>query len=146
MAFNSAITQDVVQVGAGERWSDHNVILAEKDYADGLKIGRFAQYKAGELTNVDSTATPLVAGVVLRNAAAPIEYGAVLNKDLVQQANFVRAGLVTVDVKSGESPSKFGAVYFDNATGEATATDTDIDAKAEFIQEVKGGVWLIRIK
>jgi len=143
MAFSSSITQDVVQVGAGERWGSQNIILAEKDYVDGLKVGRFAQYKAGELTNLDGTASPVIAGVVLRNVASPIEYGAVFNKELVQQANYLRVGLTTVDVKDGETPTKFGAVYADNATGEATATDTDIATGAEFIQEVKDGVWLI---
>jgi hypothetical protein len=50
-----------------------------------------------------------------------------------------------VRVATGETPAQFGAVYADNATGEATATDTDIAVSGEFIEEVQDGVWLIRL-
>jgi hypothetical protein len=61
----------------------------------------------------------------------------------------MRQGLVTVGIKEGETPAKFGTVYASNAgdanDGLATATNTDIEVSGEFIEEITDNVWLIRL-
>jgi len=74
-----------------------------------------------------------------------VEDGATVDANLYGQVEYIRQGLVTVRVATGETPAQFGAVYADNATGEATATDTDIAVSGEFIEEFQDGVWLIRL-
>lgn len=146
MAFQTGYLADPVKVGAGERFGSVNIILSATTFEDGLKVGKFAQLKAGSIDNLDETATPVIAGVVLRNVASPVEDGSAIDGSLYGQVEYIRQGLVTVSVKEGETPVQFGTVYADNETGEATATDTDIETSAEFIEEVQAGVWLIRLK
>lgn len=147
MAFSTGYLDDPQKVGAGERYGSNHVILTALDFEDSLKVGRFAKLDTGSLDNVDGSASPVFAGVVLRNPAAPVEDGAVVDADLYSQVEYIRQGLVTVDVKSGETPALFGRVYVSNAgdanDGLATATNTDEAVNAEFIAEVQSGVWLI---
>jgi hypothetical protein len=146
MAFQTGYLADPVKVGAGERFGSVNIILSATDFEDGLKVGKFAQLKGGSITNLDETSTPVIAGVVLRNVASPVEDGGIIDGSLFGQVEYLRQGLVTVSVKAGETPVQFGEVYADNETGEATADDDDVATGAEFIEEVQAGVWLIRLK
>lgn len=150
MAFSSAFVNDPERVGAGERFGSVNISLNATDFEDGLKIGRFAKLDTGSIDNMDGSATPVVAGVVLRTASRAVEDGDTVGATLYGQCEYMRQGMVTVAVKAGETPALFGTVYASNAgdadDGLATATDTDIETTAEFIKEVKPGVWLIRIK
>lgn len=145
MAFATGYLSDPNQVGAGERFGRTNIILSADTFEDGLKLGHFVKLDTGSIDNLDTSATPVIAGVVLRNAAAPVEDGATVDASLYSSVEYMRQGLVTVRVATGETPAQFGAVYADNATGEATATDTDIAVSGEFIEEVQAGVWLIRL-
>lgn len=145
MAFTTGYLPDQPQVGAGERYGNNNIILTARTFEDGLKVGRFAKLDSGSLDNLDGSATPVIAGVVLRTAVTPIEDAGTIDSTLYGQVEYVRQGLVTVDVKAGESPAQFGPVYADNATGEATATGTDIAVSGEYIEQVQAGVWLIRL-
>jgi len=143
MAFGTGYLDDPQKVGAGERWGNSHLILTAREFEDGLLVGRFAQLLNGVLSNLDETAEPVLAGVVLRNPAAPVEDEGTVDADLYGQVEYVRRGPVTVRVAEGETPAQFGRVYVDNATGEATADDTDVPTSAEFIEEVQDGVWLI---
>lgn len=145
MAFETGYLDDPQRVGAGERYGNNNIVLTARTFENGLKVGHFAKLDTGSLDNLDTSATPVIAGVVLRNPAAPVEDGATVDADLYGQVEYIRQGLVTVRVAEGETPAQFGTVYADNATGEATATDTDIEVSGEFIEEVQDGVWLIRL-
>lgn len=152
MAFPSAFTTDPIQVGAGELWGRNNIVLTARAFEDGLVIGRFAKLDAGSLDNVDSSATPVIAGVVLRNAANPIEDGSTIDGDLYKQCEYLRQGLVTVDVVAADTPAQFGAVFVSNTAGADAGKATTVDgeatvaANAEFIEEVKPNVWLVRLK
>lgn len=151
MAFSTGYLADPSKVGSGERYGSVNIVLTAKTFEDNLLMGRFAKLDAGSLDNLDSSATPVIAGVVLRNAASPVEDGGAVDSDLYSQVEYMRQGLVTVDVKTGDTPAQFGTVYADNVTaleyGKATTTAlNNIETTAEFIEEVKTGVWLIRIK
>lgn len=145
MAFETRYLADPQKIGAGERFGNNNIVLTARTFENGLKVGHFAKLDTGSLDNLDTSATPVIAGVVLRNPAAPVEDGATVDANLYGQVEYIRQGLVTVRVATGETPAQFGAVYADNATGEATATDTDIAVSGEFIEEVQDGVWLIRL-
>lgn len=146
MAFNTGYLEDPSQVLAGTLFGGAHVILSEPTFEDGLKVGRFAKLDSGSLDNLDSSATPVIAGVVVRNVAGAVEDGQTIDAAYRSFADYARAGLIAVDVKSGETPAYGGAVYADNATGEATATDTDIATNGEFIKELASGLWLIRLK
>jgi hypothetical protein len=149
MAFGTAYLADPAAVGGGERQGSSHVIFAASVFEDNLKIGRFAKLDTGSIDNMDGSATPQIAGVVLRNIAGPVEDGALIDAQLYETIDYVRGGLVTVNVKTGETPSVLGKVYASNAgdanDGLATATGTDVPTNAEFIAEVQTGVWLIYV-
>lgn len=152
MAFTTGYLGDPSRVGAGERWDPNSaVVLTATDFEDGLVVGRFAKMDSGSLDNMDGSATPVIAGVVLRNVASPVEDGETVDATLFEQWEYQREGFVTVAVKDGETaPAMFGTVYASNAgdadDGLATSTGTDVETTAEFIRVVKPGVWLVNIK
>jgi hypothetical protein len=149
MAFSTGLLGDPNKVGGGERYDDAMLVLSATTFEDNLKVGRFAKLDTGSIDNFDGSATPVIAGVVLRNVANPVEDAGVIDADLYSQVEYIRQGLVTVEVKSGETPTQFGRVYISNAgdanDGLATATNTDVDANAEFIEEVDTNVWMIYV-
>lgn len=146
MAFATGALIDNKVIGSGELYGVNNTVLTAITFEDSLRVGRFAKLDTGSIDNLDGSATPTIAGVVLRKVSNDVESGAVIDSGLFSQIEYVRAGLVSVDLKSGETPVQFGAVYASNTTGEATATNTDIATGAEFIKEVSTGVWLVRLK
>lgn len=151
MSFSTGYLGDPSRVGAGERWDPNSALaLTATTFEDGLVVGRFAKLDTDSIDNMDGSATPVIAGVVLRNVASPVEDGGTVDASLYDQVQYQREGLVTVELKDGETPTQFGTVYASNAgdadDGTATATDTDIDTGAEFVQEVATNVWLIRLK
>jgi len=147
MAFSSAFSNEIGAVAGGERFGTNNIILANTVFEDELKIGRFAKLDTAQIDNMDGSVTPEIVGVIIRDETRAVEDGAVIDKELYSQINYMRSGLVSVDVKSGETPALLERVYVSNAgdanDGLATATNTDVAVNAEFIQEIKTGVWLI---
>ncbi len=150
MAFPTGYQADPTQIGGGERQGG-GTNLALTTFEDGLLIGRFAKLDAGSIDNMDGSATPVIAGVPLRNVAAPVEDGAAVDASLYEKIELRRSGLVTVFVKTGETaPALFGTVYASNAgdanDGLATSTGTDVEVpNCEFIEEKAAGVWLVRL-
>lgn len=149
MSFGTGYLDDPQAVHSGERLGVNNIILSETTFEDQLKVGRFAKLDTGSVDNMDGSATPVIAGVILRNVANAVEDGGVIDSALYSQIDYIRQGLVTVEVKAGETPALFGRVYISNAgdanDGMATATNTDVPVNAEFIYEVQANVWLIYI-
>ena len=158
MAFQTGYLADPVKVGAGERFGSVNIILSATTFEDQLKVGRFAKLDTGSIDNMDGSSTPVIAGVVLRNVAAPVEDGGEIDSGLYGQVEYLRQGLVTVEVATGITPTQFDKVYANNSDsaeyGKATTEADDgagtpvdnIDTGAEFIEEVQAGVWLVRLK
>jgi hypothetical protein len=152
MAFSNQNLTQIEGVDGGVQ-SNHpaNMVFTYANYEDLLKAGRFAKIDAGRLDNMDGSATPNIAGVVLRYPYMTIEDGGAYDSTVVPQVyGVLYKGLVTVDVKSGElAPVKFGKVYVSNAgdadDGLATSKVTDIDFGVKFIEEVKTGVWLVLV-
>jgi len=152
MTFPTRPTIDVAGVGSGQP-SDifAKFILSAEVFEDGLNIGRFAKLDTGSIDNMDASATPVLAGVVVRNVANPIEDGDTYKTANTIAVEYVRAGIVTVEVKTGETPAKFGAVFAHNLAdadaGKAVTAVTDsVATTAEFISEISPNVWTIRLK
>lgn len=149
MGFATGYLDDPSKVGAGERHGSNLIILSFDNFEDNLKVGRFAKLEAGRIDNMDGSVSPVIAGLVLRNAAAPVEDGILIDTALYSHVDLLHMGLGTVRVKAGETPAPFGLVYASNDgdanDGMATADSSDVATGARFIQEVQDGVWLISL-
>ena len=149
MAFATGHLDDPQKAGSGELLGTSHIALAATTFEDGLKIGRFAKLDGGSIDNLDGSITPVIAGVILRNDAGIVEDGGTIDSSVYGQIEYLRQGLVTVDVKTDETPALFGRVYASHAgdanDGLATADNTDVDTNAEFITEIQTDVWLIYI-
>lgn len=152
MAFSKTFTDDPRPISSGEIKGINYHVLTATDYEDGLVSGRFAKIDAGSLDNLDASANPVIAGVVLRRISEQIEEGSILDSEIFSEAEFIRAGMVTVDAIAGESPSMFQAVFAHNAAGADIGKATLVDdgdtepTGAEYIENVADNVWLIRLK
>lgn len=147
MAFATGTLNDIAGVGSGERYGKSNVELSATVFEDGLIVGRFAKLDTASIDLLDGSATPSLAGVVLRSVSMDLESGQAIDADIYNQIAYMRSGLCTVAVKTGESPAVLGRVYVSNDgdanDGLATATNTDVAVNAEFIMEIKTDTWLI---
>lgn len=142
MAFGSSAGDISIQpVDGGEVW-ENNFFITTGKFSQGIKTRKFASYNNGVL---ETGITGTLAGVVVRDIAGSLEVGA--DDDVhphTQHVTFVRAGVVSVDVKIGDVPVWAGKVYTD-ADGRATTDNTKTLTNAEFIREIKTDVWLIRL-
>lgn len=152
MAFSTPFSNDPNQVQAGERFGSTQVILSSTTFENGLKVGRFAKLDTGSIDNLDASATPVIAGVVLSNVASAVEDSDAVDSTLCSQVDYVRQGLVTVEVKAGETPAQFTEVFAHNVADAdagkalAGAGAGAVATGAEFIQQVQANVWLVRLK
>ena len=147
MVFPSSASAEMPVVGAGVcTVPEKSIILTSTDgrvpFEDGLIIGRVAQIKAGVLSNMDATPTPVIAGVVMRQPNRPVDEDMIYSKQMTDNVNFVRSGMVTVE-GTGTAPDYLKPVYC-NTDGVATKSNSDTALNAEFIEEIQTGVWLIR--
>ena len=152
MAFETGYLSDFNKVGAGEEYGVNNRILGHRSYEDGLKVGRFAKVDSGRLDNMDGSATPVIAGVVIRTPTTSVEADGTIDADLTTgSVSYMQSGFVTVEVKAGQTPTYKGTVYASNA-GDAndgtaqTGATNGVDTGAIFIEEIQSGVWLIEQK
>ena len=149
MSFTTGYLSDPAKSGAGELYGVDHTVLGSETFEDGLKVGRFAKLDGGSLDNMDGSATPVIAGVVIRTPSATVEAGDSINADLTTGGvSYAQRGLVSVSLKAGETPVIKGVVYASNAgdvnDGLAQAVVTDgVDTGAVFLEEIKTGVWLI---
>lgn len=149
MGFSDSIKQ---RTGAGAGEASH-ILYADthniNQWQDGIKIGRIAQLKAGVVSDMDGTTNPVIVGAVIKEVNA-IEDGMTYNKVSMKQINTLYAGKISVEVKTGDTPARFGKVYVDNSSaGEYGKVTTDsvngIPMDAIFVAEEQAGVWSIRI-
>lgn len=157
-AFTSHDFKEILEVDAGELNPNlsYKIDTYTANYNAPLNTGKFAIIKTGNLANMDKTATPVVAGLVLQSVVNAIESGETYVKTgdgAVYQVDVVSWGLATVAVKAGDTPAKFGAVYAVNSglvdadLGKATTTSTDnVLVKGYFNREIKTGVWEVFIQ
>lgn len=133
-------------IGAGEIDLSRKGIYTTSNFKAGeVIIGSFIALGA----NGDYTSTigdNPIAGVALRMVSSAIQSGTSIDPDVNPQLEYVRWGHeVTVAVKAGATPTRFGKVYVDATTGEATATDTDKAFSAEFVEKIDDSTWWIRL-
>lgn len=153
MAFTSAVLEESKKLGSGEvlRTRPYNV-EAFSTFENGLVMGRFAKYDAGSVDNLDNSATPKIAGIVTRLIGG--EQGVNTYRKtgtLVDTvAEIMTTGFATVDVVSGNTPSRYGIAYAVNASGsgadfgKATTTSTNnVDSGYVFWEQVDTNVWLV---
>ena len=152
MSFPTGSIIDHQKIGAGECYGDTLVQTADT-FENGLVVGVFAKLDTGSLDNLDSSATPVIAGVVLRDIASPVEDGAVYNTDLYKQVDYAVHNYVSVQAVSGQTPDAGDAIYAENQTpadyGKATTTSGgNADADAVFVKLIDeaNDVWQIRFK
>ena len=156
MAFTSHNFTEIANVGAGvlNPTLPHKISTYTVNYNSPLTIGRIAQIKSGKLANLDATATPVIAGLILESVANPMENGNTFTQAgdaSVYQVDAVEWGLGTVDVVAGVTPAKFGKVYAVNTAaadiGKATTVSTNnVEVKGYFNREISPNVWEIFIQ
>ena len=156
MAFTSHNFTEIANVGAGvlNPTLPHKISTYTVNYNSPLAIGRIAQIKAGKLANLDATATPVIAGLVLSSVVNPMENGNTFTQTgdaAVYQVDSLEWGLGTVDVVAGVTPAKFGKVYAVNTAGadigKATTVSTgNVEVKGYFNREISPNVWEIFIQ
>lgn len=149
MSFSTGALDDPQKAGAGERHGTNLLVLTALVFENNLVIGRFAKMLAGSLDNLDGVAAPLIAGVVMRNVANPVEDLGVIDSALYGQVEYARQGLVTVRARAGETPTLFDRIYASNDgdanDGMATVAAADIETDAQFIEVIDTDVWLIHL-
>ncbi|PUE66747.1 hypothetical protein [Arcobacter lacus] len=158
MAFASYDYAQIGNVDAGviNQTLPAKISTYTANYNAPLKTGKFSIIKTGNLANMDKSATPVVAGLVLQSVVNAIESGETFVKTgdgAVYQLDVLEWGLGTVDVKAGDTPTKFGKIYAVNSgsvdadLGKATTTATDnVEVKGYFNREIKAGVWEVFIQ
>ena len=158
MAFTNDSYTEIGDVDAGviNGVLPYKVDTYTANYNAPLNTGKFAIIKSGNLANMDKTATPVVAGLVLQSMVNAIENRETFVKTgdgAAYQVDVVSWGLATVAVKSGDTPAKFGAIYAVNSgvvdadLGKATTTPTNnVAVKGYFNREIKTGVWEVFIQ
>lgn len=147
MAFSNTALNEMDKPGSGIEQGNANIIFSSATFEEGLIPGRFAKLDTGSIDNLDGSANPVIPGVVLYNPSSTIEDNGTFYRKYHPNINYIVRGIVTVDVKAGETPAAFGDVYASNAAdvsaGKATANDTDIATGWKFHREIKSGVWEI---
>lgn len=156
MAFDNTTLANIADLPAGEviKSSPYNVSAFEL-FEDGLVEGRFAKYDTGSIDNLDSSATPVIAGIVKRKPTGEIGTGvySTSGAEIDQVAEVVTFGFATVTVTAAAAPSKYDAVnVINDATADAgKATDAAVAAgiisagDVIFWEEKAADVWLVRI-
>lgn len=151
-AFTSTVLGDAPGIDAGEVIaSKPNNVEAYSVFEEGVTVGRFVKYDAGSIDKLDASATPVIAGVVRRKTnrvLGDVDYNAAQDQ-VVEVVDF---GHVTVTVTATANPTKFAPVYVSNTadaeTGKATQSSvgTLLVAGAVFWEQIKTGVWVVRLK
>ena len=150
MPFETQTFTDPALVDAGIALSHDGFLQTWTTFENGLLSGRFAKLDAGSIDNIDASASPVIAGVVLRDLSSPVDKDAfTTDSGDVTQVSVLEQGVVAVAVKAGDTPVYRGAINVHNAAdadaGKAT-TGAGVAVDGYFVREIKTGVWLIRLK
>jgi len=155
MSFTNTTLQDNPDLGAGEviKASPHNVSAFEL-FEDGLVEGRFCKFDTGSIDNLDSSATPVIAGIARRKITGEIGTGiySTTGQEIDQVAEVINFGFATVTVTDAASPAKYDAVNVvnDGTADAGKATETAVVAgiisagDVVFWEQKAAGVWLVR--
>jgi len=153
MSFDNTILENVAGLPAGSVIKAMpSMTLAFELFEDGLVEGRFCKFAAGQVDNLDSSATPVLAGVVTRKITGEIGSGvySTTGNNIDSVAEVCNFGFVTVAVTDAATPAKYDQVYTVNAATADAGKGTDDSGElivpgAIFWEEKEAGVWLVRI-
>lgn len=154
MAFNEAVVTTPPDLMPGEfiAASPYNCSAFDV-WEEGLVPGRFVKYDAGSIDLLDTSATPVIAGVVRRKISSALENLTYTKLGIApdQVAEIVNFGLVSVEVLAGDTPARFQQVYAVNTAGAnlgkatETATNNAIVPGCVFWEAKRPGTWLVLI-
>lgn len=157
MSFNTTantVLRDQLDLGAGSviASAPHSVQGFEV-WEEGLVPGRFVKHDTGSIDLLDTSATPLIAGVVRRKIASALENPNYTKLGIApdQVAEVVNFGYVTVEVPTGVTPAKYGQVYAVNIAGADIGKATTVSASnvavpgCVFWEVKRANVWLVLI-
>lgn len=129
-----------------------NMTYPADKFVDGLKVGLVAQFNSdNKVANYGSGASQTEAGVVAYNPSATIDGGGTYNSsNLDISAEVIEFGVVSVIVKTGQTPTKFGQVYVSTSSDslgqvQTSATNGNIYDNAVFFAKISDSVWHIKI-
>ena len=157
MAFTNTVLEQIPDLPAGEVIaSSPHCIVPFDNFEDQLVPGKFVKLDTGRIDNMDGSATPKIVGISRRKIASALDQvnyrtaasGAIATDSCAEVINF---GFATVEVPSGVTPAKYGAVYAVNAAGSAAnfgkattvATDNVAVPDCIFWEAKADGVWLV---
>ena len=154
MAFNDTVLATQPDLMAGEviASAPHSVSAFEV-WQEGLVPGRFAKYDTGSADLLDTSATPIIAGVVRRKIASALENATYTKLGIApdQVAEICNFGFVTVEVPTGITPAKYGQVYAVNIAGADIGKATTVSASnvavpgCVFWEAKAANVWLVLV-
>jgi hypothetical protein len=154
MAFNEAVVTTPPDLMPGEfiAASPYNCSAFDV-WEEGLIPGRFVKYDAGSIDLLDTSATPVIAGVVRRKISSALENLTYTKLGIApdQVAEIVNFGFVSVEVLAGDTPARFQQVYAVNTAGAnlgkatETATNNAIVPGCVFWEAKRPGTWLVLI-
>ena len=154
MAFDNTVLQDNADLGAGEviKASPYNVSAFEI-FQDGLIEGRFVKYDTGSIDILDSSATPVIAGIARRKITGEIGTGvySTTGQEIDQVAEVINFGFATVTVTDAADPSKYDPVYVINLDTAEAGKATEIVGTNLLVEDVvfweqkAANVWLVRL-
>jgi len=154
MAFNEAVVTTPPDLMPGEfiAASPYNCSAFDV-WEEGLVPGRFVKYDAGSIDLLDTSATPVIAGVVRRKISSALENLTYTKLGIApdQVAEIVNFGFVSVEVLAGDTPARFQQVYAVNTAGAnlgkatETATNNAIVPGCVFWEAKRPGTWLVLI-
>ena len=131
-----------------------SAVMAFEKFEDGLIEGRFCKFAAGQIDNLDGSATPVLAGVVRRKVTGEIQTAPSVyrtsGQGIDQVAEVCNFGFVTVTATDAATPAKYDQVYTVNADTADRGKATDDSGQlivpgAIFWEEKAAGVWLVRV-
>lgn len=154
MAFNDTVLTAIPDLVAGEfiAASPYNCSAFEV-WEEGLVPGRFVKYDAGSIDLLDTSATPVIAGVVRRKIASALENTTYTKLGIApdQVAEIVNFGFVTVEVLAGDTPARFQQVYAVNTAGANLGKATEVSTSnaivpgCVFWEAKAANTWLVLI-
>lgn len=157
MAFKNTVLAGIPDLGAGEiiKSAPHDV-QAYTEFEEGLLAGRFCRFVAGEVKNLDGTATPKIIGIPMRKITGEIDdtsFYTKLGLGYDDVAEVIEFGYATVEVSATADPKRHDPVHVVNeasnaengkATEEAIVAGIIAVGQTVFWEEKQPGVWLIR--
>ena len=152
-AFNEGLTgREIEAVDAGEGFGTYpSAQSTYTTFENGIVEGRFVKLDAGSIDALDNSATPVIAGVLLRDLTGAIESNGLTDVTYQTSVQVIEDGYVTIDIQAAAVPTALSQVYLVNSvadSGKVTQNSAFTDAiavDAYFVREVKTGVWLIKI-